>query len=147
MDVARIEAIIEIVKDAHVCEVSVSGEGSSVLVRKPPVSFVHDAPAAQAKRHDEPRARKNAKGKPKTPETDTDTGTIITAPMVGIFHMIDGINIPGVVVKKGQVVGAIESMKLMNDVVSDMSGDVVELYVEDGMPVEYGQSLFRLNGV
>ena len=43
--------------------------------------------------------------------------------------------------KAGQVVGAIESMKLLNDVVSDVTGVVIGTMVEDGTPVEYGEPL------
>lgn len=46
--------------------------------------------------------------------------------------------------RKDQVVGAIESMKLMNDVRADCDGLVEAVLVEPGMPVEYGQPLYRL---
>lgn len=67
-----------------------------------------------------------------------------TAPMVGIFHSIDSVSEIGTAVKAGQILGAIESMKLMNDVVSEYDGVIVESFAEDGMPVEYGHKLFRL---
>ncbi len=44
----------------------------------------------------------------------------------------------------GQVVGAIESMKLLNDVVAQSSGTIDEVMVEDGTPVEYSQPLYRM---
>lgn len=68
----------------------------------------------------------------------------INAPMVGIFHQVDGIAQVGAVVNEGQVVGSIESMKLGNDVISRVTGTVLEVMVEDGMPIEYGQPLFRI---
>ena len=68
----------------------------------------------------------------------------VTAPMVGIFHVVDGIAQVGAAVSEGQVVGSIESMKLANDVVCRVAGIVAEVLVEDGMPVEYGQPLFRV---
>jgi acetyl-CoA carboxylase biotin carboxyl carrier protein len=77
-------------------------------------------------------------------EPEIPAGPVISAPMVGIFHLIDGIAMPGATVKKGQAVGVIESMKLMNEVVAQEDGQIAEVYVEDGMPVEYGQTLFRL---
>ncbi|HEY3298485.1 MAG TPA: biotin/lipoyl-containing protein, partial [Armatimonadota bacterium] len=69
----------------------------------------------------------------------------ITAPMVGIFHSFDSMTSVGAPVKKGQVLGAIESMKLMNDIVSRYDGVISEILIEDGMPVEYGQSLLVLS--
>lgn len=45
-------------------------------------------------------------------------------------------------VKKGQVLAIVEAMKLMNDIESDFDGEIAEIYVENGQPVEYGQPLF-----
>jgi biotin carboxyl carrier protein len=38
----------------------------------------------------------------------------------------------------------IEAMKLMNEIESEAAGEVVRIYVENGQPVEYGQSLFAI---
>jgi biotin carboxyl carrier protein len=48
----------------------------------------------------------------------------------------------GDVVKKGQVLCIIEAMKLMNEIESETAGKIVQLLVENGQPVEYGQPLF-----
>ena len=45
-------------------------------------------------------------------------------------------------VKKGQVLAIVEAMKLMNDIESDFDGEIAEILVENGQPVEYGQPLF-----
>ena len=50
----------------------------------------------------------------------------------------------GETVKKGQVIGIIEAMKLMNEVTSDRDGTVKEIFVENGQVVEYGQPLFSI---
>ena len=47
-------------------------------------------------------------------------------------------------VKKGQVLAIVEAMKLMNEIESDFDGEIAEIYVENGQPVEYGQKLFRI---
>ena len=47
----------------------------------------------------------------------------------------------GKAVSNGQVVCIIEAMKLMNEIESEVSGKVVEVCVQDGQPVEYGQVL------
>ena len=64
--------------------------------------------------------------------------------MVGIFHHAEPPLPYAAVVAPGQVVGSIESMKLMNEVLAEAGGRVTEVLVEDGAPVEYGQALFRL---
>ena len=51
----------------------------------------------------------------------------------------------GDTVKKGQVLGIVEAMKLMNEIESDYDGVVEAILVKDGETVEYGQPLFRIH--
>ena len=84
--------------------------------------------------------------------TDTDTGTqksgkTITSPLVGVFYAApsedaDPFVKVGDPVKKGQVVGIVEAMKLMNEITSDCDGVVREVCVENAEAVEYSQPLF-----
>ena len=46
--------------------------------------------------------------------------------------------------KKGQDLAIVEAMKRMNEIESDFDGEIAEIYVENGKPVEYGQKLFRI---
>lgn len=84
------------------------------------------------------------------PEKDTDKaqveGNQITAPLVGTFYAApaedaDPFVSVGDTVKKGQVIGIVEAMKLMNEVESDYEGTVTDILVENGEMVEYGQPL------
>ena len=73
-------------------------------------------------------------------------GRAITSPMVGTFYKSPSTDAKpfieiGSTVKEGQVVCIIEAMKLMNEIEADVSGKVVEICVEDGQPVEFGQVL------
>lgn len=73
-------------------------------------------------------------------------GKPITSPMVGTFYKSPSPDAKpfielGSSVSEGQVVCIIEAMKLMNEIESDVSGKVVEICVEDGQPVEFGQVL------
>ena len=68
---------------------------------------------------------------------------------MGTFYNTPAPNAPpfvklGDVVKVGQVLCIIEAMKLMNEIESDEGGEIVRIYVENGQPVEYGQSLFAI---
>ena len=81
------------------------------------------------------------------PAAPQQTGTPLTSPMVGTFYRApspgaDPFVKVGDTVKKGQVVCIIEAMKLLNEVEADMDGTVKEVCVENGQPVEFGQSLF-----
>ncbi len=72
----------------------------------------------------------------------------ITAPIVGIFHSLKSMNkgdiTVGSKISSGDVVCSIEAMKLINDVMSDISGEVVEVLVKDGDMVEFGQTLITV---
>ena len=72
---------------------------------------------------------------------------VITSPMVGIFHAYEGeTETPyvqvGDQVEKGQIIGAVEVMKLINPLETDISGKITEILVDDGMLVEYDQPMF-----
>lgn len=77
-----------------------------------------------------------------------DTG-VIKSILVGVFYGSPSPDAPafikvGDTVKKGQIIGIIEAMKLMNEIECEFDGVVEEILVEDGSMVEYGQPLFRI---
>ena len=74
---------------------------------------------------------------------------IVTSPIVGTFYRApspdsDPFVEVGSRVKKGQVLCIIEAMKLMNEIESDVEGEVVAVYPLNGQPVEYGEKLFAV---
>ncbi len=76
----------------------------------------------------------------------------VTAPMVGTFYRAPGPEEPPFVeigsrINIGQAVCILEAMKLMNELESEVSGEVMEILVENGTPVEFGQVLMRLKPV
>jgi len=83
------------------------------------------------------------------PVENRDTGTTITAPMLGIFYHApkpgaDPFVKPGDLVTPGTVIGIIEVMKLMNQVEANVSGVVTEIVAPNGGLVEHGDALVRL---
>ncbi|WP_315786786.1 acetyl-CoA carboxylase biotin carboxyl carrier protein [Fischerella sp. JS2] len=76
--------------------------------------------------------------------------TDVTSPMVGTFYRAPAPSEPPFVevgdrIRSGQTVCIIEAMKLMNEIEAEVSGQVVEILVQNGEPVEYGQPLMRIN--
>ena len=76
----------------------------------------------------------------------------ITAPMVGTFYRAPAPGEPSFIevgnrVDVGQPVCILEAMKLMNELESEVSGEVVEILVDNGTPVEFGQVLMRVKPV
>ncbi|MBW4658403.1 MAG: acetyl-CoA carboxylase biotin carboxyl carrier protein [Drouetiella hepatica Uher 2000/2452] len=74
----------------------------------------------------------------------------VTAPMVGTFYRSPAPDEPPFVdmgdrIRPGQTVCIIEAMKLMNELESEVAGEIVEILAKNGDPVEYGQVLMRVN--
>ena len=79
----------------------------------------------------------------------TDTSHLVTAPMIGTFYTSPTPNDPpfvseGDIVDAGQTVGIIEAMKIMNEIISEVAGVVVEVIAANGRAVEYGSPLVRI---
>lgn len=73
----------------------------------------------------------------------------ITSPIVGVFYAASSPEAAPFVkvgdrVSKGQVVGIIEAMKLMNEIESEVDGEIVQILVNNADAVEYGQPLFKV---
>lgn len=135
MDLNKIEELIGALESSRASELTVKAGDSRVLIRrgeKRPTVSVSSAPAAGVQAECQPAGE------------EVPGEALVRAPMVGLFHSVDGLTDVGAQVRAGQVVGAIESMKLLNDILSDVSGEVIETMVEDGMPVEYNQVLCRI---
>ena len=81
-------------------------------------------------------------------ETDVELA-VVKSPIVGTFYRspepgaASFVEI-GATVKKGQVLCIIEAMKLMNEIDSEFDGEIVNIYVESGQPVQYGERLFAI---
>jgi acetyl-CoA carboxylase biotin carboxyl carrier protein len=74
---------------------------------------------------------------------------VVKSPIVGTFYRSSEPGAPpfvevGTTVKKGQVLCIIEAMKLMNEIDSEFDGEIVNVYVEAGQPVQYGERLFAI---
>ena len=104
-------------------------------------AFVPAAPAAAA-----PAAAPAPAAASEAPE---EGGKVITSPLVGTFYSASSPDAEpfvkeGDTVKKGQVLGIIEAMKLMNEIESEFDGVVEAVLVSNEEVVEYGQPLFRI---
>lgn len=136
-----VEALAKIVKDNDLGRIKISTEDLDIVIegrRCPPPPPVGVMPAMGAA---VPTA---------APEKPAEvTGNIITSPIIGTFYSSPAPEKPAFVkvgdnISIGDVVCIIESMKLMNEINSEFSGRVAEIYVNNGDPVEYGQKLMRI---
>ncbi len=135
MNLELAEKLVGLLSEYPVSEITVETEGSRVHVVKPLGSA---APAVIAAKTAPPE---NVEAL----TADAAPAPIrLSSPMVGVFYHRTPPLPFGAEIKPGQVVGSIESMKLMNEVTADAAGRITDILIEDGTPVEYGQTLFRL---
>ena len=142
-----IEKLAKLVSDNQLSEITLEDGDKAITIKKGVQGAVVMQPAAPAMSAPAVQATAAAESAPAAIQTsDTPKGTPITSPMVGAFYAAQSPGSEpyvkvGDVVKAGQVVCIVEAMKLMNEIESEVSGKVVQICVEDGQSVEYGQVL------
>lgn len=150
-DIEYIEKLAKIVDETTLTEISLEDGEQAITIRKDvitgspvvaaaPVAAVTASPVAQP-------ATTPAASTPATEEVKR--GKALTSPMVGTFYKAPSPDAKpfveiGQTVAQGDVVCIVEAMKLMNEIESEFSGKVVEICVEDGQPVEFGQVLMYI---
>ena len=148
MDLRKLKTLIDLVSESGVAELEITeGEDRVRIVNRngaAPVQVHQPVTVAQPMPVPVPAPEVAPAPAPTAPQ---QTGTPLTSPMVGTFYRApspgaDPFVKVGDTVKKGQVVCIIEAMKLLTEVEADMDGTVKEVCVENGQPVEFGQSLF-----
>lgn len=148
MDLRKLKTLIDLVSESGVAELEITeGEDRVRIVNRngaAPVQVHQPVTVTQPMPVPVPAPEVAPAPAPTAPQ---QTGTPLTSPMVGTFYRApspgaDPFVKIGDTVKKGQVVCIIEAMKLLNEVEADMDGTVKEVCVENGQPVEFGQSLF-----
>ena len=148
MDLRKLKTLIDLVSESGVAELEITeGEDRVRIVNRngaAPVQVHQPVTVAQPMPVPVPAPEVAPAPAPTAPQ---QTGTPLTSPMVGTFYRApspgaDPFVKVGDTVKKGQVVCIIEALKLLNEVEADMDGTVKEVCVENGQPVEFGQSLF-----
>lgn len=143
-DTDYIEKIAKIIAENGLTEISMEDGEQAMTIRKdlPEViaapSVPVAAPVAQA-----PAATPSA---PAESKAEAKKGNAIVSPMVGTFYSKPSPDAEpfvklGDAVSAGSVVCIVEAMKMMNEIESEFSGKIVEICVEDGQTVEYGQPL------
>jgi acetyl-CoA carboxylase biotin carboxyl carrier protein len=156
MNFDEIKQLLDMVREHELSEFELERNDFKIRVRKntsgqwtatmPPVSHVNYAPVMAAPLAAPPVVPAAPVLTPAQEDTDF---AVVKSPIVGTFYRAPE---PGAkpfadvgdTVKKGQVLCIIEAMKLMNEINSDVDGEVVKVYVENGQPVQYGERLFAI---
>ncbi len=153
MNEDKIKRILKLFHDSEVEEIEVESgifrTRLRISRRKASDAPIVPAPAApSAPVSAEPAAPSSAA--PESGEAAVDDGLHqVLSPMVGTFYRAsspesDAFTKEGATVKSGQTLCIIEAMKIMNEIPADIAGQVVDILVENGQPVEYNQPLFTI---
>jgi acetyl-CoA carboxylase biotin carboxyl carrier protein len=157
MEFGDIERILELVKQHDLAEFELEREGLKLRIRKASAGFPPMAAPVQIA-----QVPPNYAAAPATPPVpvpaaesagDGDDSplefAVVKSPIVGTFYRSPEPGASSFVevgqrVKKDQVLCIIEAMKLMNEITSEYEGEIVNIYVENGKPVQYGERLFAI---
>ena len=147
IDTNYIEKLAKIISENNLSEITLEDENCAVSLRREATGIAHtvvSAPAVQAVAPASAPAV-SAPAAVSTPAV-ADNRKSITSPMVGTFYAAPSPDAEpfvkvGDLVKEGDTVCIVEAMKLMNQIDAEISGKIVEICVENGQPVEFGQVL------
>jgi acetyl-CoA carboxylase biotin carboxyl carrier protein len=159
IDLEFIERLIRVFDDSGVDSLEIERGGTRVKLAKTPTTaampFVlpggAESPAARPTAQ-QPAPAEQAPRPPAERSAPPSSRELleVTSPMVGTFYRAPAPDAPAYVevgkrVSPGDTLCIIEAMKLMNELVCEVSGTVTEVCVENAQPVEYGQVLFRVD--
>jgi acetyl-CoA carboxylase biotin carboxyl carrier protein len=152
LDHTQLRELITLLGESDIQELKLEGDDFRLELRRnlpaaqPQVVMQAAAPAMAAPVL--PAAAAPSAAPPAAPAVRSDL-VEITAPMVATFYRSPAPGEPSFVelgarINAGQTVCILEAMKLMNELEAEVSGEVVEILVENGTPVEFGQVLMRV---
>jgi len=148
MNFDEIKELIEIFNQSDASKLQISKDEFSIKLEKPTASAPLQVPAYATPVA--PLALPQAPCVPEVPrasESSNSSGEAITSPMVGTFYRCPSPDAPAYVnvgdkVKKGQTLGIIEAMKIMNEIEAEFDCKILEIVPSDSQPVEYNSKLF-----
>ncbi|MEK6608974.1 MAG: acetyl-CoA carboxylase biotin carboxyl carrier protein [Myxococcota bacterium] len=143
-DLPAVRALAELLEEFGLSEIEIDSGGERVRLRAGGATAALAVAAADATTHAGEHARRGHAG-----PTVEENVSYITSPFVGTFYRAPSPDAPayaevGQVVKKGQVLCIVEAMKLMNEIEAEVEGRLLEVLVQTGEPVEYGEPLFKI---
>ncbi|MEL7087403.1 MAG: acetyl-CoA carboxylase biotin carboxyl carrier protein [Planctomycetota bacterium] len=152
-DLKTIRQLIKMMVDNDLTEIDLEGEGEKVKLKRGgpvgPASAVQFPPAPVAAPAAAPASAPPAEAGDADSDADGDLVTI-DSPMVGTFYTASSpdadafVSVGDTVKADSTVVCIVEAMKVFNEIKADVSGKIVEVLVETGQAVEFGQPMFRI---
>ena len=150
LDHEQLHRLLEALGDSDIQEFRLEGDDFRLEIRRNLPGHAIDAPVMAAPVAAAAPVKPLDSASPPPAATSTRSDLLeITAPMVGTFYRAPAPGEPSFVevgtrINVGQAVCILEAMKLMNELESEVGGEVVEILVDNGTPVEFGQVLMRV---
>lgn len=152
VDLVEVERLLAFMQRHGLEEFEYEHAGVRVRLKKAsaqPAGAVRVISAAEVSAPMEAHAAPSAVASTAAPARTSGEIHLIKSPIVGTFYAAPSPGAEpfvarGARIEPGQVLCIIEAMKLMNEIESDVAGEIVEVFVENGNPVEYGQPLFGI---
>ncbi len=148
MDLRKLKTLIDLVAESGIAEIEVTeGEDKVRIVKHAQTVVAAPSPASSPVAAAAPSATAPQTAATPAPGPEPPQGDLVKSPMVGTFYRSPSPGAKpfvevGQTVKAGDTLCIIEAMKLLNEIEADVAGEVKEVLVENGQPVEYGQPLF-----
>lgn len=152
MDLGYIKKLIKILSDSQVHELEIEEDGKKIRIVKPSApgfaqTFPMDSSPMPSVLHSQIAASTAQSPTAPSPPPSGSNSHEVKSPIVGTFYRSPAPDAApfvqeGSVVSVGTVLCIVEAMKLMNEIESDAAGRISKILVENGQPVEYGQTLF-----
>ena len=152
MELETLKSVLSMIEGTDVVEVELEEAGKKVRVRRGEVARASaPAPAPMAPVTVYAAAPAPAAPAPAAaPAAETPASHhLMKSPIVGTYYRAADPAAPpfvkvGDTVRKGQVLCIVEAMKLMNEIESDVAGEVIKIHPENGHPVQFGEPLFTI---
>ena len=154
MNLDDVREILALMRENGISEFEIEREGLKLRLRKDSGATVASVPVVVPGVHAAlpPSISAPEPVAPALPVAASETEVelaVVKSPIVGTFYRSPEPGASsfveiGTTVKKGQVLCIIEAMKLMNEIDSEYEGEIVNIYVESGQPVQYGERLFAI---
>ncbi len=148
MDIKQIKELIQLLEKSGLNKLTIKEKGMEISLEKGD-SF-HPVESQHVVRREPPVVIHSASDTPikaQAQEDEYDPKNYVKSPMVGMFYRSSKPTEPPLVkegdqVEVGHILCIIEAMKVMNEIKSTKKGKIVKIFVENGLPVEFGQPLF-----
>lgn len=153
MNFKEIKELIEILDKSTLTEINIEDTKGKVTLKKEKETEIITTQISQMPVETAvmptPQVQATDNNKAEAPKAASDNHKTINAPMVGTFYKSPSPDEEAYVqvgdtVSNETTVCILEAMKLFNEIQAEISGEIVEILVEDGQMVEYGQPLFKV---